>query len=149
MAARVEQLTEELRAKEADVNRLRSDLNRVAANQMKAEMEMEVRRVYFSDGYIIPRIVSQTTLLSDMELQCQSLNLSLSLSSSSSLVRRELINMLQSSLVLNGCWDCKVKCQCEPEILIRHIHPRVPRTTCTHLDSRLIIIDNLCTEFNT
>ena len=44
MASKAETLAEELTKKEAEVKQLHSHLNRSAANQMKAEMEMEVRR---------------------------------------------------------------------------------------------------------
>ena len=40
----VQQLREELKMKDQEVKRLHSHLNRSAANQMKAEMEMEVTR---------------------------------------------------------------------------------------------------------
>ena len=42
MASEVQKLREELKMKDGEVKRLHSHLNRSAANQMKAEMEMEV-----------------------------------------------------------------------------------------------------------
>ena len=44
MTSKAETLAEELTKKEAEVKQLHSHLNRSAANQMKAEMEMEVKR---------------------------------------------------------------------------------------------------------
>ena len=44
MAERVEQIKDELQKKEIEIKRLHSQLNKSAANQMKAEMaEMEVQ----------------------------------------------------------------------------------------------------------
>ena len=44
VTSEVQQLREELKMKDQEVKRLHSHLNRSAANQMKAEMEMEVTR---------------------------------------------------------------------------------------------------------